>query len=91
MWNILENKKEATKILDKAPKQVQEKYEFWKQLIEQQGPSAVRDFPRFKDETLKGAWKGYRSSRLNEQYRVIYRIEHKEVTIYVEKVGPHNY
>ena len=29
----------------------------------------------FSDEALKGAWSGFRSSRLNKQWRLIYQIE----------------
>ncbi|TAN04900.1 MAG: type II toxin-antitoxin system mRNA interferase toxin, RelE/StbE family [Rhodanobacteraceae bacterium] len=29
----------------------------------------------FRDEALSGDWKGHRSSRLNEQWRVIYSVE----------------
>jgi hypothetical protein len=34
---------------------------------------------------------GYRSSRLNLQWRVIYRIEADVVTVHVEKITPHMY
>jgi len=91
MWIVREHKSKATKVIDKAPKQVQEKYENWKQLVKCDGPSALRKIPGFHDEALEGKWKGCRSSRLNDQYRVIYSIHRKEVTVYVEKAGPHKY
>lgn len=91
MWQIKEHKNKATKVIKKAPKQVKEKYEFWKQVMKIDGPEGVRAFPGFKDEALKGEWQGSRSSRLNDQYRVIYTICHQEVTVYVEKIGPHDY
>lgn len=91
MWTVLEHKTKAEKVLDKAPKQVREKYEFWKEMMERDGPQKVRFFKGFKDEALKGEWKGCRSSRLNDQYRVIYSIDKKKVEIFVEKVGPHDY
>ena len=34
---------------------------------------------------------GHRSSRLNLQYRVIYKIEREEIYVQVEKVTPHDY
>ena len=91
MWVIKEHKTKAKKVIDKAPKQIQSKYTFWKQLIQNDGPKAVRAVPGFNDHGLKGEWKGYRSSSLNDLYRVIYSIERQEVTVYVEKIGPHNY
>jgi addiction module RelE/StbE family toxin len=45
----------------------------------------------FSDETLKGEWSGYRSSRLNKHYRVIYQIKADEVYVQVKKITPHDY
>jgi len=45
----------------------------------------------FSDEALQGEWDGYRSSRLNQQYRVIYKIIANEVYVQVEQVSPHDY
>lgn len=91
MWKVREHKNKAAKVLDKAPQQVQEKYEYWKELIGRDGPMAVRKIPGFHDEALKGDWKGCRSSNLNKQYRVIYSIHRKEVMVCVEQIGPHDY
>ncbi|MCC7090510.1 MAG: type II toxin-antitoxin system mRNA interferase toxin, RelE/StbE family [Nitrosomonas sp.] len=43
------------------------------------------------DEALTGEWNGYRSSRLNQQYRVIYKINNNEVYVLVEQISPHDY
>lgn len=91
MWTIKEHKNRAVKVINKAPKHIKEKYELWKQIMQTDGPEGVRAFPGFKDEALKGEWQGSRSSRLSDQYRVIYTIYHKEITVYVEKIGPHDY
>nr|WP_304956659.1 hypothetical protein [endosymbiont of Lamellibrachia barhami] len=40
---------------------------------------------------MAGEWKGYRSSRLNLQYRVIYKVEGDKVLVQVENVTPHDY
>lgn len=45
----------------------------------------------FADEALTGEWNGYRSSRLNQQYRVIYKINNDEVYVLVEHISPHDY
>ncbi|MGH8556997.1 MAG: type II toxin-antitoxin system mRNA interferase toxin, RelE/StbE family [Methylococcales bacterium] len=45
----------------------------------------------FDDEALSGEWKGHRSSRLNDQYRVIYRIEQSQIKVEVVSVTPHDY
>jgi plasmid maintenance system killer protein len=40
---------------------------------------------------LKGEWQGHRSSRLNQQYRVIYRIDRDRVFVEVVDVTAHDY
>jgi addiction module RelE/StbE family toxin len=45
----------------------------------------------FNDEPLGGEWNGHRSSRLNEQYRVIYSVERNEVRVEVVSVTAHDY
>jgi mRNA-degrading endonuclease YafQ of YafQ-DinJ toxin-antitoxin module len=74
-WRVLEHRTKATRVIDRAPKQVQEKYEFWRQMMEWHGPEAVLTFPGFRDHALRGVWDGSRASSLNDQYRVIYRLE----------------
>lgn len=90
-WRIVEHKTRATRGIERAPRHVQGKYEFWKELMQCQGPEAVRKFSGFRDHPLKGWWRGCRSSSLNDQYRVMYRIDVENATIHVEKIGPHNY
>lgn len=90
IWRLYESA-QAVKILARAPRQVVIKYQFWANMLQTQGPEAVRKFPGFRDEALKGEWGGYRASRLNIQYRVIYRIEEREITVYVEKIDPRTY
>lgn len=90
MWSVLETK-QVQKQLAKAPNEICEKYEFWKSVVRTSGPDALRAFPGMNDEALSGAWAGYRSSRLNKQWRVIYRIERSEATVCVVRVSPHDY
>ena len=54
----------------------------------QQGLSLIKGF---SDEVLKSEWDGYRSSRLSQQYRVIYKIIAKEVYVQVGQVSPYDY
>lgn len=91
-WEIYESG-ELKRILYLLPRQVRQKYDYWKVQIWEYGPGAVRvhRFPGFKDHALRGKWKGYRSSYLNRQYRVIYRIEDKEMKVKVKRIGPHDY
>lgn len=45
----------------------------------------------FHDEVLRGEWQGYRSSRLNLKYRVIYRLLAPQTVFQVVQVTPHDY
>lgn len=55
------------------------------------GPVGLVAIKGFRDELLRGEWKGHRSSRLNQQYRVIYRIDRDRVFVEVVDVTAHDY
>ena len=71
--------------------EIREKYDVWLGIVQVSGPQALRDIKGFHDEALKGKWAGYRSSRLNIQYRLIYRVDGNKLTIYVIDVTAHDY
>jgi proteic killer suppression protein len=90
MWTIVEER-EASKVLDKLPRHVGEKYAFWCAIVRQSGPHGLRAIKSFHDEKLRGKLSDLRSSRLNEQWRVLCRVHADVVTVYVERLGPHDY
>ncbi len=90
MWEIYEHRK-AVKQLQSIPIEVLKRYEKWKDIIFISGPEGLRLIKGFHDEALRGEWKGYRSSRLNIQYRVIYRIVKDEVLVQVIDLTAHDY
>jgi len=90
MWTIYEHKR-VSKSLSSAPLDVLKRYEKWKDIVAISGPMGLRRISEFRDESLSGNWKGYRSSRLNLQYRVIYKVEKDKVLVQVETVTPHDY
>lgn len=90
MWKIYETKF-ASKQLNSLPKQVIEKYEFWKNVATISGPTGISAFPGFKDHSLKGKLVGLRSSRLNLQYRIIYLVDSTRILIEVIEVNAHDY
>jgi addiction module RelE/StbE family toxin len=55
------------------------------------GIYGLRAIRGFRDEGLKGRWKGYRSSRLSQQWRVIYQVDAEAVTVYVIDINAHDY
>ena len=90
MWSIYEHRR-ILKQLSSAPLDVLKKYEKWKDIVSLSGPQGLRKLKGLHDETLSGEWKGYRSSRLNLQYSVIYKVENEQILIQVVKVTPHDY
>ncbi len=90
MWEIYEHRK-AVKQLASLPIDVLKRYEKWKDIILISGPDGLKQIRGFKDEALRGERKGHRSSRLNIQYRVIYKIEKDLVLVQVVNVTPHDY
>lgn len=77
--------------MHRIPKQILKHYELWKRIIELDGPSGLRKIKGFHDESLQGEWKGFRSSRLNIQWRVIYVCEENVCEVYVVDINPHKY
>ncbi len=90
MWEIYEHTK-VTKHLNSLQVDILKRYEKWKDIVTISGPGGLKLIKGFNDEPLQGEWKGYRSSRLNLQYRVIYKIENEQFFVYVVKVTPHDY
>ena len=90
MWTIYEHRR-VSKQLDNAPKDVLKKYEKWKDIVMISGPSGLKKIKGLHDESLSGEWKGFRSSRLNLQYRVIYKVEKDKILVQVVNITPHDY
>ena len=83
MWAIYEHRSVA-KQLSSASDDVLKRYEKWKDIAALSGPQGLRKLKGLRDESLSGKWKGYRSSRLNLQYRVIYKVEKEQ--LYIQRV-----
>jgi addiction module RelE/StbE family toxin len=90
MWEVFEHRR-LDKQLRKIPVDILKKYEKWKDIVEISGPSGLRLIRGFRDEALGGDWKGHRSSRLSQQYRVIYRVDGDRLLVEVVEVNPHDY
>jgi len=90
MWEIYEHNSLARK-LPKIPLEVLKRYEKWKDIVRLSGPAGLRLIKGFHDETLKGEWKGFRSSRLGIQYRLIYKVERKALYVKVIEITSHDY
>ena len=90
MWEIYEHNS-LVKQFKKTPVEVLKRYEKWKDIVSISGPKGLRLIKGFHDEGLKGKWKGFRSSRLGKQYRLIYKIEDKQLYVKVIDITAHDY
>ena len=90
MWQIEEHRR-IDKQIASVPNEILKRFEKWKDIASISGPQGLRLIKGFHDETLSGKWKGYRSSRLGDQWRVIYRTIPKEMLFQIESITAHDY
>lgn len=90
MYVVFE-KRHAQKQVAKAPREIVIHYEAWKRIVELGGPDGLRNVRGFRDESLKGEWQGFRSSRLGLKWRVIYLVKKEILEVYVMEINPHEY
>jgi addiction module RelE/StbE family toxin len=90
MWEIYEHHSLVRK-LSRIPIEVLKRYEKWKDIVAISGPEGLRLIKGFHDESLRGEWQGYRSSRLGLKYRLIYTIEDKKLYVQVLDITAHDY
>ncbi len=90
MWSIYEHR-HVVRQIKSIPTDILKRYEKWKDIVNVSGPDGLRLIKGFHDETLRGEWKGFRSSRLGRQFRVIYKVERDQVLVQVVNVNAHDY
>jgi len=90
MWQVLEHRRVVRRI-SRVPVEILKRYEKWKDIVVFAGPQGLRRIKGFRDEALRGEWKGHRSSRLGDQYRVIYMVEEQNVVVKVIDPTAHDY
>jgi addiction module RelE/StbE family toxin len=91
MWRIEEHRDVDKSLSGRVPVEILKRYEKWKDIATLSGPPGLCAIQGFRDEALSGKWKGFRSSRLNEQWRVIYKVTGAVFLIQVVRVTPHDY
>jgi len=90
MWRIEEHRR-VDKQVTSAPTEILKRYEKWKDVASMSGPIGLRLIKGFRDGALAGEWKGHRSSRLGDQWRVIYRVVADETLFQVASITAHDY
>ena len=88
MRTVLE-KQSILRVLRRTPDDVLVCYEAWKRIVERSGPKALKLVKGFHDESLKGSWIGFRSSRLGIKWRVICKIVDEELEVFAIELTPH--
>jgi addiction module RelE/StbE family toxin len=91
MWRIEEHRDVDKELNRQVPVEILKRYEKWKDIASLSGPQGLRAIRGFRDEALSGKWNGFRASRLNEQWRVIYKIVADALLVRVVRVTPHDY
>ncbi len=92
MWRVVEERGVQKAIAKRAvPADILKRYEAWKSIVLTGGPEALRALSGLRDRALDGEWKGFRSSSLNDSWRVIYRIVRDAVEVAVVRVSAHDY
>ena len=90
MWEVYEHRRVGRQIR-RLPIEILKRYEKWKDILTISGPQCLRLIRGFDDEASAGDWAGHRSSRLGEQYRVVYRVERNLVRVEVVSLTAHDY
>ena len=92
MWRILEHRDADRELSSgRVPLEILKRYEKWKDIAMLSGPRGLRVIRGLHDEAPSGEWKGFRSSRLNDQWRVIYTVEAEVLLVRVVRVAAHDY
>ena len=91
MWRVEEHRRVDRQLSRAVPLEILKRYEKWKDIATISGPPGLRVIKGFHDEALSGEWKGYRSSRLGLQWRVIYQVVASALVVQVVHVTPHEY
>jgi addiction module RelE/StbE family toxin len=90
MWEVFEHRRVGTRI-KRFPRDILKRYEKWKDIVRISGPQGLKLIKGFHDEALRGEWKGFRSSRLSQQFRVIYKVIRGKVLVQVIDITAHDY
>jgi addiction module RelE/StbE family toxin len=91
MWRIEEHRRVEKNLSGPVPVEILKRYEKWKDIAMLSGPAGLRLINGFRDEALSGKWEGHRPSRLNLQWRVIYRVVADALLVQVIQITPHDY
>ncbi len=92
MWQIEEHRSVDRELSShRVPLETLKRYEKWKDIAMLSGLQGLRAIRGFRDEALSGEWEGFHSSRLNEQWRVVYQVVADALLVHVVRMTAHDY
>ena len=86
-WRVVESRLLARQI-QRAPREIQEKYVVWRNLVRHWGPQLQGGF---RVHALQGSRKGQKSAWLNRQWRVIFKVVEDQLIVEAIELTPHKY
>jgi len=86
-WRVVETRSLAKQI-QRAPREIQEKYIVWRNRVRRLGPQLHGGF---RVHALQGDRKGQKSARLNRQWRVIFKVLEDQLIVEALELTPHKY
>ena len=86
-WRVVESRLLARQI-QRAPREIQAKYQVWRNLVRRWGPQLRGGF---RVHSLQGNRKGQKSAWLNRQWRVIFKVVEEQFIVQALERTPHKY
>jgi toxin HigB-1 len=86
-WRVVETRSLARQI-QRAPREIQERYIVWRSRVQHLGPQLQGGF---RVHALQGNRKGQKSARLNRQWRVIFNVLEDQLVVEALELTPHRY
>jgi mRNA-degrading endonuclease YafQ of YafQ-DinJ toxin-antitoxin module len=86
-WRIIEARLLGRQ-LKRAPKKVRIDYRFWKDQVHALGPNLQGGY---RTHALQGRRKDQKAARLDQQWRVIFRVVEDELIVEALELTPHHY
>jgi hypothetical protein len=86
-WRVIESRLIARQV-QRAPKEIQEKYAIWRNRVRRAGPYLGGGY---QTHALSGGRLGQKAARLNRQWRVIFKVLKDQLVVEALELTPHRY
>jgi plasmid maintenance system killer protein len=86
-WKVVESRLLMGQV-ERAPKDIQQRYAIWRSRVQHSGPYLGGGY---RVHALAGKRKGQMAARLNRQWRVIFAVLKGELIVEALELTPHKY